>query len=61
MRIDMEQLSHRERDGGCQLNNGEVTSWFEYPIHLAQACIKVGKVADAKSGCYGVESVAVVG
>ena len=60
VRIDAEQLFHRELDRCGKLYDAEMTTGLEHSVHLAQTCIEIGKVANAEGGSYGVEGVAII-
>ena len=60
MRIDVEQLLHREADWSGEFHDAEMSSLLQYSAHFAQSLVQVLEVADAEGGCYRIKGVVFV-
>ena len=54
-------LRHGEMLRCGELQDHEVTPWFQHPIHLGDALLYAFKIADAERRSDGVKTVILVG
>lgn len=57
VRIELEALLHGEVYGLGKLSDAQMTTFLQYPAHLAQSLIQILEVSDAKGRCDCIESV----